>query len=400
MNKSREHTQKDANKIIEVLFRISKAVNNTRDLQELYKAIHKNLGDILNVDNFFIALHHANKDSITFPYYVDEKDDYPEELCNFSKSASITGRVIKNRKPLIFLKKDFIQLAEAMNQKSIGTAPEIWLGAPLIINNKVKGAVVIQNYESSNAYGKQDLNLLNSVSQHIALAIERKESQKKLTEQRNILTKIMDSSPVGICLIENRTFKWVNSEMVKIFGYDKKEDLENCDTRIMYKSENDYNNAGKIILHDLQNRGKADFNFELKKKNNTSLKANIIMTSLSAGNPMESTIAIATDISQREVVQQEKYEKERLQGVLEMAGAVCHEINQPLQAILGYSELLLLSSKPDELKDNKLMSIKSQASRLGEITKKLSTITHYRTLDYPGNTKIVDIWNASRDTKH
>jgi PAS domain S-box-containing protein len=210
----------------------------------------------------------------------------------------------------------------------------------------------------------------------------------------------VDSSPVGICLIENRTFKWVNSEMVKIFGYDKKEDLENCDTKIIYKSENDYNNAGKIIFHDLQNRGKADFDFELKKKNDTSFNANIIITSLSAGNPMESTIAITADISQRELVQQEKYEKERLQGVLEMAGAVCHEINQPLQAILGYSELLLLSSKPDELKDNKLMSIKNQAARLGEITKKLSTITHYRTLDYPGDTKIVDIWNASSDSKH
>ncbi len=400
MDKSRDHTQKDANKIIEVLFRISKAVSNTRDLHELYEAIHTNLGDILNVDNFFIALHHENKDSITFPYYVDEKDNNPEEIYNFSKTASMTGRVIKNREPLIFLKKDFIQFAEAMNQKPIGTAPKIWLGAPLIINNQVKGAVVIQNYESSNAYGKQDLNLLNSVSQHIALAIERKESQKKLTEQRKILTKIMDSSPVGICLIENRTFKWVNSEMVKIFGYDKKEDLENCDTRIIYKSENDYNNAGKIIFYDLQNRGKVDFDFELKKKDDTSFNAHIIITSLSDGNPMESTIAITADISQQKLVQQERYEKERLQGVLEMAGAVCHEINQPLQAILGYSELLLLSSKPDELKDNKLISIKNQASRLGEITKKLSTITHYRTLDYPGDTKIVDIWNASSDSKH
>jgi PAS domain S-box-containing protein len=400
MDKSREHTQEDANKIIEVLFRISKAVSNARDLNELYKAIHKNLGDILNVDNFLIALHHEKKDSITFPYYVDEKNNNPKEILNSSKIASITGRVIKDKKPLIFVKKDIIQFANSLNQKPIGTVPEIWLGAPLIINNKVKGAVVIQNYESSNVYGKQDLNLLNSVSQHIALAIERKESQKKLTEQRKILTKIVESSPVGICLIENRTFKWVNNEMVKIFGYDKKEDLENCDTRKIYKSDNDYNNAGKIIFHDLQNRGKVDFDFELKKKNNTSFNANIIITSLSAGNPMESTIAITADISQRELVQQEKYEKERLQGVLEMAGAVCHEINQPLQAILGYSELLLLSSKPDELKDNKLMSIKNQASRLGEITKKLSTITHYRTLDYPGDTKIVDIWNASSDTKH
>lgn len=76
-----------------------------------------------------------------------------------------------------------------------------------------------------------------------------------------------------------------------------------------------------------------------------------------------------------------------------------HEINQPLQANLGYSEFLLLSSKSDDLKDNKLNSIQLQALKLGEITKKLSNIAHYSTRDYPGNIKIVDIWSASIDAE-
>jgi len=54
---------------------------------------------------------------------------------------------------------------------------------------------------------------------------------------------------------------------------------------------------------------------------------------------------------------------------------------------------MLMNSGPDKT-DTSLNSIKSQAARLGEITKKLSNITHYKTLDYPGNTKIVDIWGA------
>jgi C4-dicarboxylate-specific signal transduction histidine kinase len=81
-----------------------------------------------------------------------------------------------------------------------------------------------------------------------------------------------------------------------------------------------------------------------------------------------------------------------------MAGAICHEINQPLQAILGYAELMLMSQESD-ITDNRLKSIKSQATRLGKITKKLSNITQYKTVDYPGNTKIVDIWGADKDTQ-
>ena len=393
------YLKSDADKIIEVLFKISDAVTNTHDLDELYEVIHKNLGAILMVDNFYIALFHENKNSITFPYYVDEHDDCPIEIFNFSDITSLTGMVIKAKKSLMLYWQDIIEFSNELEQQALGTIPEIWLGSPLIIEDKVIGAVVIQNYDSAITYTKRDLDLLNSISQYIALAIERKESNKKLEAQRALLAKLVDSSPVGICLVENRTFKWVNNEMLELFGYEKKEDFEKCDVRMIYKSETDYKNAGKIILNDLKRKGKSDFDFELKKKDNTSFNAHVIITGSAADNPVESTIVIIADISQRKIAQQEKYEKERLQGVLEMAGAVCHEINQPLQAILGYSELLMLSSQSDILKDNKLVSIKNQADRIGEITKKLSNITHYCTIEYPGKIRIVDIWGSQHINK-
>ena len=87
-------------------------------------------------------------------------------------------------------------------------------------------------------------------------------------------------------------------------------------------------------------------------------------------------------------------EKERLQGVLEMAGAVCHEINQPLQTILGYSTLY---QDNDAISSKELNNIRTQASRIGRITKRLSNITQYKTVSYPGDTRIVDIWGSSND---
>ncbi|MBU1584814.1 MAG: GAF domain-containing protein, partial [Proteobacteria bacterium] len=374
----------------------SEAVNNTRNLDELYKVIHESLDEILNVDNFYIALHNEEKDSITFPYHVDEKDDVPEEILNFSKTPSSTGLVIQNRKPMIFYKKDIIRLAKQVKQKAIGTVSKIWLGAPLIINDRVKGAIVIQSYTSVTAYEKNDLDLLNSVSQHIALAIERKESDEKLTEHRQILEKILESSPVGIALVQNRIFKWVNNEMVKMFGYQSKSDFENKSVRMIYSDSYDYDLSGKKIFTSLSASNTADYEADLVKKDMTLFPAHLRLNSGDESDPMAWTIATITDISLRKAAEKEKYERERLQGVLEMAGAVCHEINQPLQAILGYSELLSLSSEFDST----IKSIKSQATRLGKITRKLSNITHYRTVDYPGNTRIVDIWSASNDTEN
>ncbi len=392
--------KRDPGKTIEVLFKISEAVSNTRDLDELYQVIHKSLDEILNVDNFYIALHHEERDSITFPYYVDEMDDNPEEILNFSETASLTGRVVKARKPLILFARDVIQLTHQLKKKEIGTIPIIWLGAPLIIEDRVKGVIVIQSYESATAYEKKDLELLNSISQHIALAIERKESSEKLTEQRKILEKILESSPVGIALVQDRVFKWVNNKMVQMFGYQSKLDFENKSARMIYSDIDDYDRTGEKIYTSLSASGTAEYEIDLVKKDKTIFPANLRLSCRDISNPMEWTIATFTDISQRKAVEKEKYEKERLQGVLEMAGAVCHEINQPLQAILGYSELLLMDSNADNIENNNIHSIKSQATRLGKITRKLSNITHYRTIDYPGNTKIVDIWGAGSNTKH
>ncbi len=385
---------RDADQTLEVLFKILEAVTTTPNLDELYKAIHHSLGSLLNVDNFYIALHHEKKDSITFPYHVDEKDDHPGEIFNFSETTSLTGQVIKARAPLILFEQDIIDIAKVRNKKTIGTISKVWIGAPLIIKSRVIGVIAIQSYNSPNDYKAQDLNLLNTISQHIALAIERKESDEKLTEQRKILEKILESSSVGICLVENRIFKWVNTEMFKMFGYEKKQDLENADLRMIYTSEADYEKAGKIIYHDLKEKRKSDIDFDLKRKDGTIFKAHISITSSNIKDPVESTIVIFTDISQRELAQKEKLEKEKLQGVLEMAGAVCHEMNQPLQSIIGYSTLY---QDKESLSPRELNNIKTQAMRIGRITKRLSNITQYKTINYPGNTRIVDIWGSSND---
>ena len=393
----RPEKKRDPGKTIEVLFKISEAVSKSRNLDELYKIIHKNLDEILNVENFFIALHHKKKDVVTFPYHVDEKDTNPAKIENFSRRPTSTGMVIKEKKPMIFYEQDFIRMAEASSEKLIGTISKVWLGAPLMVGRKVKGVIAIQSYHSLDAYQKEDLNLLNSVSQHIALAIERKESEEAISQQGIVLEKILESSPVGIALVRNRVFKWVNHEMVRMFGYTSKADLEGQSTRIIYVNDSDFQMMGQTIDGSLAQEAAADFEIELQKKDGTRFPAHLQVNGDDDKDLEGSSIATITDLSRRRQAEREKIEKERLQGVLEMAGAVSHEINQPLQAILGYSELLILDADINEKSREYLDSIRSQASRLGKITQKLSGITRYRTMAYPGNTRIVDIWKASDD---
>ena len=91
-------------------------------------------------------------------------------------------------------------------------------------------------------------------------------------------------------------------------------------------------------------------------------------------------------------------DREKLQGVLEMAGAVCHELNQPLQYVSGFAELLLmdLESKDPILFYKRMKNLKDGIERIGELTRKIMKITRYESKPYLNRGKIIDIEESSR----
>jgi CheY-like chemotaxis protein len=91
----------------------------------------------------------------------------------------------------------------------------------------------------------------------------------------------------------------------------------------------------------------------------------------------------------------ERIYREKLQAVLETAGAICHELNQPMMAISGHTELLMDTLDRDDPTYIKMEKIKSQVERMSEITQKLMGITRYETKDYVHGERIVDIEKSS-----
>jgi PAS domain S-box-containing protein len=184
--------RKHAERINRALFSISNAINTTSNLDELYKSIHATLSRVLDVSNFFIALYEKETDSVSFPYHVDEKDtvhDYARSLVNVSKSTSLTAEVIKSGKPLLITKNEMIAHARKSNVSITGTPSEIWLGVPLIMEGKeVIGVVAVQSYTDPDLYDQRHMDILLSVSEQVAMAIEKarlnQAMQRELVERK------------------------------------------------------------------------------------------------------------------------------------------------------------------------------------------------------------------------
>ena len=111
------------------------------------------------------------------------------------------------------------------------------------------------------------------------------------------------------------------------------------------------------------------------------------------------TVIIVEDLTETKAAEAERLKREKLEGTLELAGAVCHELNQPIMAVSGYSELTLMSLKPDHDLYGKIQKINEQVLRMGEITRKLMKITRYRSKRYTRGERILDIEGSSREPR-
>ncbi|MCK4699096.1 MAG: PAS domain S-box protein, partial [Bacteroidales bacterium] len=159
--------------IRQMMYQISNAVYTTKDLHEFYKVIHLELGKVLKTKNFFIALYNKETDTLSLPYYIDEKDDFK----TFPARKTLTAYVIKNKKAVILTEKEIKKLISSGEIEAVGTISKIWLGVPLISTEEVTGVLAVQSYENEKDFNKKDLELIKFISGQIGLSIERKQSE-------------------------------------------------------------------------------------------------------------------------------------------------------------------------------------------------------------------------------
>jgi len=210
--------RKQAEQIQSVLYHIANTVNTTKNLDELFKSIQNYLGTVVDTTNFFVALYDKETDIISLPYHIDEKDKFT----SFPAGKSLTAYVIKTGKPLLATEEVTEKLTEAGKVETIGAPSKIWLGVPLKIGNKVIGTMAVQSYTDASLYTEKDMEILEFVSDEIALAIDRKRAEEALrkSEEKYRLISETTSDLIALATLSlNPVFTYV-SPSIKSFGYE------------------------------------------------------------------------------------------------------------------------------------------------------------------------------------
>lgn len=177
---TRDITQiKKSQLIQQMLLKISSAVNTVTSISGLYFEIHQAVKELMKADNFYIALYDDESNMLTFPYFVDEYDSMPEPRI---AGRGLTEYIIRSGKAHLIDAELDMALRKLGETNLIGEFSIIWLGVPLKIGDKTIGAVVVQDYKDPSTYSEEELQILTYVSEQIAHAISKKNSDQQLKQ--------------------------------------------------------------------------------------------------------------------------------------------------------------------------------------------------------------------------
>ena len=260
--------RKRAEKVQNAIYQISQAAFATVNLEDLFALIHGILGELMSVQNFFIALYDERSNQISFPYFVDEQEDTP---LTQHPGKGLTEYVLRSGQPLLATPEVFQDLIDRGEVLEIGPSSLDWLGVPLKVKERTIGVMAVQTYQESIRFDEGELQILTFVSTQVAMVIERKRTEEALRWSEELYRTLVENLPVGIYRTRpgpKGEFMMANPAFLKLFGFGSEDELIRYTPADMWVDPD----RRQAFSERLLSRGSVDgIEIKLKKRDGTVL---------------------------------------------------------------------------------------------------------------------------------
>ncbi|MCC2616130.1 EAL domain-containing protein [Aestuariibacter halophilus] len=176
------HALEDVKRLQKALFDITELVHLSADLNDFYIKLHHILSDLIPSDSMYIVQSDDNGEHFICPYSYAPDAGHTFEHCIAEQTLTqrLAQTVFAEQHPQLYDVETLGQLADRWGISGNSALPYAWMGVPLMIDNQIRGVVVVQNTRRRAPFSEKSQEALCYVAQKISIAIKRKNDETLL----------------------------------------------------------------------------------------------------------------------------------------------------------------------------------------------------------------------------
>jgi len=348
-----------------IISTVTRSVHRSIKLQEVLENAVDAMSENMGIDNVFISL--VEGQEVVLKAYRGYPQWFIERVRRIPYPKGVTWRVILEGKPMY--------CPDAENDVFIGPAgrevgTKSYVSMPIYSGGKTVGVININSLKK-NAFGEEELKLLEIVTQQIEVAIHNAQIAEALRQSEERYRTLFDQSPVGVYI------------------FDKDFKITQCNQRMVQILQSSYD---KIIGLDLRKLRDQSFMTPIEKvfegqschqesfyEATTSSAKLWLSLSLTPLRDIDGNViggmAVLEDITQRKKMEEELIKAEKIESIGILAGGIAHDFNNLLTSIMGNISLAKMYSDPDDKVYKRLDETEKACIQAKKLTQQLLTFS-------------------------